>query len=647
MTTRQPVNILDDILGPGGPLPAAASAGLPIYHIPLSRLVDNTYQTRQRNDPDHVLKIAKSVLALAPSLPETKGLQQVPIARVMRWGDTAPVPARTYDNPAALRRLAEDDQYVVEMAFGHSRRLAFEVLAYGVAGVFPELAGAEQIALNGAEFDAAHYGAMPVILLPLDDRTMWQQAIIENAARQDISAIEEAHSLRRAVAELGLTVEEAGRTLGKSRSAASNLLRLLDLPEEYQQAIINGVLSETHGRTVLALKPAMHLLRTPIADLGAMTRKELENYVAHVIAACQPLAPGPRTDYRFTHGGIHNDIFTRQYDPPAWPLDWQPDPADGIVGPCAGCQWSATFAGDPGPRCTHVTTFAGRRTCYDLKTQQWQAKQIELQRQAIEARQAAVAATSAAGAHTSTAPAHTSNGTAAAHHVSQETPAAPDAPVYTPTNSTEVTWFTTNKSYWGQAPAVLLDKGLCSAGKCKCFVLAYKATLDGSEIRPDADSAPNMCYGCTSPQRLARRKQELEHGDMAAKRAAIKSENAACEELLRDAFYRLTAQDLWHNSQFMRHLLKAGSLSNGLGQRNIEGLDALEIQDWIWRRVARERCCNWSQFTVDGETQHWSMDKVHTWLREIAAGFARAPGGVWDELRTVEEQPAKAFHIDL
>lgn len=622
------------------------TAGLPVHQVPLTSLVDNSYQPRQHNDPDHVLGIARSLLALAGSLPETRGLQQLPIGRIVRWADSQPIPAATYQDSAELRRLIADPQHVVEMAFGHSRRLAFECLAYGPAKVFPEVyAGVMEQTANIDDHDPAAYEQMPVILLPLTNRQMWQHAVTENAQRRDISAIEEAATLRQAIDAFGLTVEEAGRTLGKSRSAASNLLRLLDLPEEYQQAIINGVLSETHGRTVLTLKPAMHLIKATIADLGAMTRKELENYVAHVIAACQPLAPGPRTGYRFTYGSIHNDIFTRQYDPPAWPLDWQPGPADGIVGPCNGCQWRATFAGDPGPRCTHTTKFAGGNTCYDLKTHYWQAQQIAQQRQAIEARQAAVAATSAAGAHTSTAPAHTS--IAASADVSQETPTAPDAPVYTPTNTTEVTWFTTNKSYWGQAPAVLLDKQLCSAGKCKCFVLAYKAQLDGSEIRPDADSAPNMCYGCTSPQRLNRRKQELEHGDMAAKRAAIKAENAACEELLRDAFYRLTAQDLWHNNQFMRHLLKAGSLSNGLGQRNIEGLDALEIQDWIWRRVARERCCNWSQFTVDGETQHWSMDKVHTWLREIAAGFARAPGGVWDKLRTVEEQPAKAFHIDL
>jgi hypothetical protein len=633
MTAPKPINILDDLLGGAAPVSRETTAGLPIYHVPLNRLVDNTYQPRQHNDSTHVLKIARSLLDLAGSLPETRGLQQVPIARLMRWADSTPVPAAAYSDPAELRRLIADREYVVEMAFGHSRRLAFEVLHHGAASVFPEYGdGAEQLA-NLPDHDPGQYSAMPVLLLPLDDRTMWQQAVIENAARQDISSIEEARTLQRATSELGMTIEEAGRTLGKSRSAASNLLRLLDLPEEYQQAIIDGTLSETHGRALLAMKPAMHLVEASLAGLGAMTRRELEEHVAKLIAACYPLAPQPRTGYRsIGERWDGTDIISNQFDPPAWPLDWQPEPADpAVVGPCTGCRFRVTFSGDPGPRCASPRT-KGVLSCYSTKDRAWSKQQMDQQRAAIEQLHAAPAAGSPTPAHTSKA---------------EETPAAAAlaAPVHSFDGASEApTWFRSGKDYtWSSAPAALIDKGLCGPEKCKCFVLAYNQHAGENNVRPDEEHAPNMCYGCTSAQRLARRKQELEHGDMNAKRAAIKAENAACEEMLRDAFYRLTAQDIWHNAAFLRDLLKAGSLTSGLGQRasQLAGMDALTIQEIVWMQIARQNCTSYTQFTVDGEQQHWQMDKVDAWLRKLLPDFTRPLGGPWADLRAGQQQPTE------
>lgn len=651
MTARKPTpNVLDDLLGgrPAALQPQAADGGLPVHLVPLGRLVDNTWQPRQHNDPDHVLGIARSLLELARTLPATRGLQQLPIARVMKWADSSPISAAAYADPAELRRLVTDPEYVVELAFGHSRRLAFEVLHHGPAGVFPAQygAGVEQLA-NLPAHDPAAYAAMPVILLPLTDLQMWQQAVTENAQRRDISAIEEARTLRQAIDQLHLTIEEAGRTLGKSRSAASNLLRLLDLPEEYQQAIVDGTLSETHGRALLTLKPAPHLLKTPIADLGKMPRRELEEHIAGIIAQCRPIVLQRGTGYRSSNG-YHSGV--RQFDPPAWPLDWQPPSAGSagspIVGLCDGCQWRQVFAGDPGPRCTHRTQFAGALTCYDAKCNAWRDHQIALQAAALEERQ-----TSIAPAHTSTAPADTSNTGA---DVSQETPVSQTpsaAPIYTPTEPGQQvpTWFTQRGGY-GDAPGALIDKGLCGPEKCKCFVVAYNEHANGDNLRPDAATAPNMCYGCTSAQRLVRRQQELQHGDMTARRAAIKAENSACEEKLRQAFYRLIAADLWHNSAWMRDLLKAGSLSNGLGQRSnrIDKMEAIEIQEIIWTHVARNNCTVWTQFTVDGETQHWKMERVDAWLARLAAGLSRPIGGVWADLVAPAPAPAvEEFALQL
>jgi hypothetical protein len=601
--------------------------GLATYLVPLGRLVDNSYQPRQYNDPDHVLGIAKSLIDLQPTLPETRGLQQVPMGRIVRWADSWQPPAGDYDNPDAIRGYIADPQYVVEMAFGHSRRLAFDVLAAGVKSIFPQLEGTEQVLWNGREFDPATYADMPIVLVPLTDTQLWQQAIVENAARRDISAIEKAQALQRATSELGMTITDAAASMDMSRSAASNLLRLLELPEEYQQAIVNGVLSETHGRTLLALKEAWHLVKRTPAELGAMPRKTLEEHVAGLIVACEPLAPKKNTKYKMRSWG--SDLDTRSFDPHAWPYDWQA-PADGdIVGPCEGCRWNVTFSGENGPRCTHQWVGTSQRACHVAKDRAWARQQAEQQAQAIQ-RPAAptVSRETPAGSdridqsmteHTSTVPTHTSTPAPAANVF------VPDKPSETPN------WFTKRGAY-GEAPGVLIEKGMCSAEQCKCFVVAYHERAGDEHFRPDPEHAPNMCYGCTSAQRLARRRQELEHGDMTAKRAAVKAQNSACMDLLRDAFYRMTAQDIWHNTAFMRDLFRADSFTTYATKNQIDTLDALTIQERIWMHVAKGHCTSWSQFQVDGDSQQWDMKKTQIWLKKIGAEFAQPKGGVWAEL---------------
>jgi ParB/RepB/Spo0J family partition protein len=222
-----------------------------IWYVPLPKLEDNPYQTRQRNDPDHVLNLAASLVQMAPSLPDTKGLQQLPVGRLVRYADGYAYPPETYDDEDAVRELLAGNDLVVELSFGHSRRLAFLALARGAVHVFPELAGAEQIAFGGSAFDAADYAAMPVLLRPLSDEEMWAHAITENSQRRDLTAIEEAIAIERARKEFHMTYDQAGKLFGKSRGAAANLVRLLQLPDVYQQAILDGKLTERHGRALL------------------------------------------------------------------------------------------------------------------------------------------------------------------------------------------------------------------------------------------------------------------------------------------------------------------------------------------------------------------------------------------------------------
>ena len=86
---------------------------------------------------------------------------------------------------------------------------------------------------------------------PHDDAESLEVALIENMAREDLNPVEEARACSLLVEELGLTREEVGRRVGRSRVAVSNLLRLLDLPDEVLDLLVEGRLTEGHGRALL------------------------------------------------------------------------------------------------------------------------------------------------------------------------------------------------------------------------------------------------------------------------------------------------------------------------------------------------------------------------------------------------------------
>lgn len=100
---------------------------------------------------------------------------------------------------------------------------------------------------------AAGLSEVPVVIREISDDEVFKLALIENLQRSDLSPLEEAQGYRQLIKEKGLTQEELAKILSKSRSAITNTLRLLDLPEEVQALVEEGKLTAGHARAILAV----------------------------------------------------------------------------------------------------------------------------------------------------------------------------------------------------------------------------------------------------------------------------------------------------------------------------------------------------------------------------------------------------------
>ena len=120
----------------------------------------------------------------------------------------------------------------------------------------------------------AGLAVLPAIVERRDDASSLEAAIVENMAREDLNPVEEARAVAALVEELGLTREEVGRRVGRSRVAVSNLLRLLDLPADVLTLLESGRITEGHGRAVLLAEDenARRRLARAAADGGWSVR---------------------------------------------------------------------------------------------------------------------------------------------------------------------------------------------------------------------------------------------------------------------------------------------------------------------------------------------------------------------------------------
>jgi len=134
---------------------------------------------------------------------------------------------------------------------------------------------------------AAGLAKVPVRVMASTETESLALALIENLQRQDLNAIEEARGYRRLIAEYGMTQAELADRVSKSRSAVTNTLRLLDLPEDVQELMYANKLTAGHARAVLSLSDEAQRIRLAhrIVDEGLSVR-DAEN-MARLIAAGQ------------------------------------------------------------------------------------------------------------------------------------------------------------------------------------------------------------------------------------------------------------------------------------------------------------------------------------------------------------------------
>lgn len=186
---------------------------------------------------------------IAGEPPSSSGLKMVPVSAIVPH----PTQPRRYFDEAALEELAQSIA---------ARGLIQPVVVRSSGrGGYQLIAGERR--WRAAQRARLH--EIPVIIKELDDATTLEVALVENIQRQDLNAIEEAEAYHRLLRDYGHSQEELGRLVGKSRSHIANLLRLLELPMDVQQLVIDGKLSMGHARALIGARDVEQLAAQVVA----------------------------------------------------------------------------------------------------------------------------------------------------------------------------------------------------------------------------------------------------------------------------------------------------------------------------------------------------------------------------------------------
>ncbi|MBS0495824.1 MAG: ParB/RepB/Spo0J family partition protein, partial [Proteobacteria bacterium] len=216
-----------------------AAQGLP-SSLTLDELVPGMYQPRTRMDEGALYELAESIKA--------QGVMQ----------------------PILVRRLADGE---------HAGK--YEIIAGERRFRASRLAGLDQV---------------PVLVRDVPNESAAAMALIENIQREDLNPLEEAQGLQRLVREFGLTHEQAAQAVGRSRSAASNLLRLLNLAEPVQTMLMAGDIDMGHARALLALDRATQITAGNQIAAKKLSVREAEGLVKKLGAEFNLTPQKPKKD---------------------------------------------------------------------------------------------------------------------------------------------------------------------------------------------------------------------------------------------------------------------------------------------------------------------------------------------------------------
>lgn len=182
---------------------------------------------------------------------------------------------RTRMDPASLAELAESIR-----AQGIIQPILVRKIASATGDRYEIIAGERR-------FRAAQQAGLrdvPVIVRDVQDKAALAMALIENIQREDLNPLEEAQGLARLIKEFGLTQEAAGQAVGRSRSAAANLLRLLQLPKPVQEMLYAGTLDMGHARALLTLDAARQIELANVIGARGLSVREAEELARRAAA---------------------------------------------------------------------------------------------------------------------------------------------------------------------------------------------------------------------------------------------------------------------------------------------------------------------------------------------------------------------------
>jgi ParB family transcriptional regulator, chromosome partitioning protein len=246
MATKKPKGLgrgLEALLGPtafdSGADTTATNPGLPASLL-LADMVPGAYQPRTRMDEGALYELAESIKA--------QGIMQ----------------------PILVRKVA-----------GGANAGKYEIIAGERRYRAAKLAGLDSV---------------PVLVRDVPDESAAAMSLIENIQREDLNPLEEASGLQRLVKEFGLTHEQAAQAVGRSRSAASNLLRLLNLAEPVQTMLMAGDLDMGHARALLALERAAQITAANQIAAKKLSVREAETLVKRLGAEFNLVSPKPKAE---------------------------------------------------------------------------------------------------------------------------------------------------------------------------------------------------------------------------------------------------------------------------------------------------------------------------------------------------------------